>query len=167
MSKFKEFENKFKAAVEKVDGVSIDRIPDQVSRFKGSNNIADFVAYKYPHQYYFECKTIEGGTLPFTNITQWQDLLEKSRVPGIIAGVVVWFYERTEIATIFVDIRLLECMKQEGYKSFPWDCHFVTDTNVEGWSDYWLPIQGEKKRVYYEYDMEEFFKELETLYRRN
>lgn len=167
MSKFKEFENRFSEAVGKVPGVSIDRIPDQVTKYKGSTNVSDFIAYKYPHQYYFECKTVQGGTLPFTNITQWQDLLEKSRIPGIISGVVVWFYERTESATIFVDIRLLECMKQEGYKSFPWDCHFVTDTNVEGWSDYWLPIQGEKKRVYYEYDMEEFFKELETLYRRN
>ena len=87
---------------------------------------------------------------------------EKSRIEGVVAGVMVWFYNKN--VTLFVDIRLLECLKQEGYKSLPCDCRWVLDKEVEGWSAYWTEVIGVKKRIYYDYNMEKFFKDLEYLY---
>ena len=165
ITKGKKFEEVFKENVEQVSNVIIERLPDQVSKFKGSKNPSDFIAYKYPHIYYFECKSTSVSSLSFDNITQWQDLLERSRTSGVVSGVVIWFYEKD--VTIFVDIRLLECMRQEGYKSISSDGHWQFDEKLSGWSDYWAPLLGEKKRVYCDYDMKAFFESLEILYRED
>lgn len=156
-NKGKQFEGKIFEAFEK-SGALIERLPDQVSRFKGSTNPSDFIVYQYPNLCYIECKSTESGSLNFDKITQWQDLLERSKIPGVVAGVIIWFINND--FTTFVDIRLLECMKQEGYKSVPWDCRWAIDADITitGWSDYWCHIKGVKKRVYYDYDMTSFFK---------
>lgn len=162
ITKGKKFEDIFKDSIKLVQDVSIDRIHDQTTKYKGSKNVSDFIAYKYPRQYYFECKTTSCTSLSFDNITQWQDLLEKSRIHGVVAGVVIWFYAKD--VTIFVDIRLLECMRQEGYKSIAWDCHWLVDDRIAKWSDYWCRIDGKKKLVYFDYDMDKFFKSLDIIY---
>ena len=59
----KQFENVIKTAFEKVDGVSIDRLHDQTTGFKGSSNICDFIVYKEPYEYYIECKSVHGNLL--------------------------------------------------------------------------------------------------------
>lgn len=162
ITKGKKFEDIFKDSVKKVQGVSIDRIHDQTTKYKGSKNVSDFIAYKYPRQYYFECKTTSCTSLSFENITQWQDLLEKSRIEGVVAGVVIWFYEKG--VTIFVDIRLLECMRQEGYKSISYDEHWSTDEKINVWINHYCIIEGKKKMVYFDYDMERFFNSLDSIY---
>ena len=104
----KQFERVIREAFEKVPGVSIDRLHDQTNGFKGSQNICDFIVYKEPYEYYFECKSVHGRTLsihsiPHTgkdgkvcgfygNITdkQWGGLLEKSKIPGVFAGIICW-----------------------------------------------------------------------------
>ena len=85
----KDFEKVIKEAFEKVPGVSIDRLHDQMNGFAGSANISDFIMYKYPHEYYIECKSVHGNTLPFSNISknQWNGMLEKSKIDGVFAGV--------------------------------------------------------------------------------
>ena len=82
-NKGKNFESIIKHAFLKVPGVSIDRIPDQTMHHKGACNICDFIVYKKPYEYYIECKTVHGNTLPFSNITdmQWTGLLAKSQIP--------------------------------------------------------------------------------------
>lgn len=162
VSKGKKFEEEFRKAIENLQGVKIERLPDQVSKFKGSTNPSDFIAYKYPRMYYFECKTTSVSSLSFENITQWEDLLERSRINGIVAGVVIWFYNKD--TTIFVDIRLLECMRQEGYKSISYDCHWAGDEKVKNWSSFWCALIGKKRQVYFDYDMEDFFKDLDLIY---
>lgn len=161
----KEFEDQIRKGLQAVEDSWVERLPDQVSRFKGSNNPSDFIFYKYPRMFYLECKSTEEDTLSFEKITQWQDLLERARVNGIVAGVMVWFINRDE--TYFIDIRLLECMRQEGYKSIPWDCHWVIDKRIEGWTDYWTTIRGVKKRVYFDYDMNLFMQDIEYIYGGN
>ena len=86
----KQFESVVRSAFEKVPNVSIDRLHDQTTRFKGSQNICDFIVYKEPYEYYFECKSVHGASLPFSNITetQWNGLLEKSKIEGVFAGVI-------------------------------------------------------------------------------
>ena len=88
----KDFENVIKRSFEKVEGVSIDRLHDQTTGFKGSRNICDFIVYKEPYEYYIECKSVHGNTLPFSNITdnQWTGMLEKSRIEGVFAGLICW-----------------------------------------------------------------------------
>lgn len=165
VTKGKKFEEIFKEAIQQVPNVSIDRIHDQTTRYKGSKNVSDFITYKYPRQYYFECKTTSCTSLSFDNITQWQALLEKSRIYGVSAGVVIWFYAKD--VTIFVDIRLLECMRQEGYKSISYDEHWSLDERISDWADYYCKIKGKKKLIYFDYDMERFFNSLENMYKED
>jgi hypothetical protein len=149
----KHFEAIIREAFERVDGVSIDRIHDQTTRYKGSTNICDFIVYKKPYEYYIECKTVHGNTLPFSNITdnQWNGMLEKSKIQGVTAGVICWWIDKD--VTLFIDIRRLEYLRYIGLKS-------VRYYN-EQWTDLIVPIKGKKKRVFFEYDMDKFFEEVE------
>ena len=146
----KDFEKVIKEAFEKVPGVSIDRIHDQTNGFAGSANISDFIMYKYPYEYYIECKSVHGNTLPFSNITknQWEGLLEKSKIEGVFAGVICWWTQRD--TTLFIPIQELQNLKDTGFKSIRYDTPngYITD------------IKGKKKRVFFDYDMEQFFKEI-------
>lgn len=149
----KQFEAKIKEAFLKVPDVSIDRLHDQTTGFKGSQNICDFIVYKKPCEYYIECKSVHGNTLPFSNITktQWDGLMEKSKIEGVRAGVICWWVDHD--ATGFFPIHMLQDLKEIGYKSLSikgdW-VDFYTD-----WDWHWIP--GKKKRVFFDYDMNSFF----------
>ena len=147
----KQFENVIKECLERVDNVSVDRIHDQTNGFRGSKNICDFIVYKYPNQFYFECKTVHGNRLPFSNIsdTQWQGLLDKSKIRGVRAGVICWWVDKD--VTAFIDITMLENIKSfVGRESIRYDC--LKSLNF-------IPIEGKKKRIFFDYDMEEFLSE--------
>ena len=145
----KKFENVIKTAFEKVDGVSIDRLHDQTTGFKGSSNICDFIVYKEPYEYYIECKSVHGASLPFSNITekQWQGMFEKSKIEGVYAGVICWWIDKD--VTAFVPIQTLLYHKNRGHKSFSYMDALEYLPPIE--------IKGKKKRVFFEYDMNEFF----------
>ena len=147
----KQFENIIKTAFLKVPGVSIDRLHDQMTGYKvTSANVCDFIVYKYPYEYYIECKSVYGNTLPFSNITdnQWRGMLEKSKIDGVFAGVIVWFINHD--VTKFIPIQELQNLKNTGFKSIRYDTPngYITD------------IKGTKKRVFWDYDMTTFFKEV-------
>lgn len=149
----KKFEGVIKEAFEKVEGVSIDRIHDQMNGYAGSTNISDFIMYKYPHEYYIECKSVHGNTLPFSNITrnQWDGMLKKSQIQGVVAGVICWWVDKD--VTKFLPIEYLQEFKDMGYKSIRYDddgSPFLTP---------FIEIQGKKKRVFFDYDMEAFLNE--------
>lgn len=139
----KDFENVIKKAFEKIDDVSIDRLHDQTSGFKGSKNICDFIVYKYPKQIYLECKCCYGNTLNFHNITdnQWDGLYEKSQIAGVEAGVIIWFIDHD--ITVYIPIEKLVELKDAGYKSI----------NVKDLPIVSQIIDGTKKRVFFDYDM--------------
>ena len=142
----KKFEQVIRESFEKVEGVSVDRIPDQTTRYKGSTNVCDFIVYKYPKLFYIECKSTHGNTFPLTNIrdNQWEGLLEKSKIPGVVAGVLIWWVDKD--VTRFFTINSLDNLRQDGQKSVRYD-------HEEPWS---CEITGEKKRVYFDYDMQPF-----------
>lgn len=142
----KQFESVVRSAFEKVPNVSIDRLHDQTNGFKGSQNICDFIVYKEPYEYYFECKSVHGASLPLSNITetQWNGLLQKSQIEGVFAGVICWWVDKD--VTKFIPIQALQWNKENGYKSIRF--------NHNGTS--FIEIKGKKKRVFFEYDMEEF-----------
>lgn len=148
----KQFEQKIKEAFLKVPGVSVDRLHDQTTGYKGSQNICDFIVYKEPYEYYIECKTVHGNTLPFSNITetQWNGLLEKSKIPGVCAGIMCWWVDSDQ--TWFIPIWILEDAKNVCHAKsigikYPY-CHMQA---------YWTYIPGNKKRVFFDYDMTSFF----------
>ena len=142
----KKFEDVVRQAFEKVPNVSIDRLHDQTTGFKGSQNICDFIVYREPYEYYIECKSVHGASLPFSNITdtQFNGLSEKSQIEGVFAGVLCWFIDKD--ITLFIPIRLLMWLELTGYKSIRYD---YDDPTL-------IKIKGKKKRVFFDYDMEEF-----------
>lgn len=148
----KKFEDVIREAFEKVPGVSIDRLHDQTTGWKGSTNICDFIVYREPYEYYFECKSVRGNTLPFSNITdkQWQGMLEKSQIEGVFAGVIVWYIDKD--ATFFIPIQVLSHDESIGHKSMSCKSCYEYPSIVE--------ITGKKKRVFFDYDMEKFLNEL-------
>ena len=150
-SRGKQFEGVIREAFSKVHGVSIDRLLDPMAGYAGIRNICDFIVYKYPYEYYIECKTVHGNTLPFSNITdnQWKGLLEKSEIGGVFAGIICWWVDKD--VTRFIPIQELQHLKDIGFKSIRYD-------TPNGWL---TDIKGKKKRVFFDYDMEQFFKEVE------
>jgi len=146
----KDFEWIIRESFEKVPNTSVDRLHDQTNGFAGSANICDFIVYHEPLIYYIECKSVHGNTLPFSNITknQWQGLLKKSQIKGVIAGVMCWWIDRD--VTMFISAEELEMCKQTGYKSIRFDHEPFT---VNGF----IEIKGTKKRVFFDYDMQTFF----------
>lgn len=155
----KEFERHVKQSLEKVPNLDVYRIPDQQSGYFGSKNLADFMVYKYPKHYYFECKTVHGNTLNFQRITQnqWQGLLQKSKIKGNICGILCWYIEKD--VTLFLPIDFLEELKNIGQKSVRYD----TLLNPVYFQDIkWKPVKigGNKKRVFYDYDFTELFKSI-------
>ena len=153
----KKFEKVIQVAFEKVPNVSIDRLHDQTTGYVGSSNICDFIVYKEPYEYYFECKSVHGASLPFSNITetQWNGLLQKSQIEGVFAGVICWWVDKD--ITRFIPIQVLAWLDMSGYKSIRYD---------KGTPDKYIgdiiEIKGKKKRVFFEYDMEAFLNEVQS-----
>ena len=155
----KQFENVIRKSFERVEGVSIDRLNDNTAGFKGIAGICDFIVYREPYEYYFECKSVHGASLPFSNITdtQWNGLLEKSKIEGVFAGVICWWTQKD--ITLFIPIQILEAERLEGKKSirFDYENQFLGyypsgELEIET-----IKILGKKKRVFFDYWMEEFF----------
>lgn len=151
----KKFENVVREAFEKVPNVSLDRIHDQTTRYKGSTNICDFIVYREPYEYYIECKSVHGASLPFSNITdaQWNGMLEKSKIQGVFAGVIVWYIDKD--VTFFIPIYVLQHYKEVGFKSIRYDTGNI---------DKCIEIKGKKKRIFFDYNMEEFLDDLERIH---
>lgn len=156
----KDFENKIREAFENVPETSVTRLLDPQSGYAGVRNICDFIVYKYPKQFFIECKSCYGNTLSIhsnnpkkkygaiTN-NQWEGLEAMSKIKGVVAGYMIWFIDHDR--TIFVPAQSMIVHRELGEKSYnitkQWDSDFVE-------------IQGQKKRVFFEYDMSKFFEEV-------
>ena len=146
----KDFETHFKECWEKLsNSTTIDRLHDQTTGFAGSKNICDFIAYKYPNIFYLELKSVHGNTLPFSNITdtQWNGLLEKAKVYGVYAGIVVWYVDK-DVTQYFHIEKLTYLRDKVGNKSVRFD----DESGIE--------ISGKKKRVFFDYDINKFLYEV-------
>lgn len=153
----KQFETVIKDCFSKVPGTLVVRLHDQTNGFAGSKNPCDFIIYHKPYLYTIECKSVSGNTLPFSNISQnqWQELLKMSEVPNVISGVICWWVDRD--TTMFIDIRLLQELKERGYKSIDYCASFALE-DIDNLGEMWTWIIGKKKRVFFEYDIESFLR---------
>lgn len=148
----KKFEEVIKASFEAVPGVSIDRLRDAPRKLKGVDNPSDFIVYKKPHEVYVECKSHKGNTLPFSCIREEQirGMVEKSKIEGVKCGVLLWYIDHD--LTVWVPIEEVVNMINHGYKSIN-----IKDLN---YPRNIIRIDGKKKRIYFEYDMEKFLEDL-------
>lgn len=144
----KQFEEKIREAFEKLDDVSIIRLPDPTSGYLGIRNISDFIVYRKPNMMFIECKSIHGRTFPLSNITdnQYNGMIKQAQIPGVICGVIIWWVDKD--VTKFFPITYIQALKESGAKSLSRD-------NIG------YEIEGVKKRVFFEYDMEAFLDELQ------
>ena len=152
----KDFEEQIRKAFGSIKDVSIDRIPDQMNGFAGGSNICDFIVFYCPNQYYIECKSFYGNTLSINSNrdkrhygdisdTQWEGLLEKSKIKGVVAGYMIWSIEWDK--TFFISAEDMKAWRDAGHKSI----------NMKEFAD--IPhytIDGHKRRILFDYDMTKF-----------
>jgi penicillin-binding protein-related factor A (putative recombinase) len=152
----KKFEDVIKESFLKCPDVSIDRLRDAPKKMKNVDNPSDFIVYKYPHEIYVECKSHKGNTLPFSCIREEQitGMLEKSKIKGVLAGVIVWFIDHD--LTVWIPINEVVFWRDIGNKSI--NIKNIQDKNTERIRH--IVIQGKKKRIYFDYDMEDFLRRL-------
>lgn len=94
---------------------TIDRLYDPVGGYLGVHNISDFIAYNYPNFYLIECKSKDGNTFPFSNLSQYDKLLPKVGIPGVRVGVIIWFKDHDKV--IYLPIKTVKKMKEDNKKS--------------------------------------------------
>lgn len=149
----KEFENVIREAFKRVPETMVVRLPDPVQGYLGYRNICDYIVYHYPYIYCFECKSVHGNLFPFNNIThnQWRGMCEVSPIKGVIAGVICWWVDFD--ITRYIPMYELDRLAKDGKKSLRYD-----------FTDYeYIDIPGRKKRVFFEYDAEAIFRQVENL----
>ena len=145
MSNGKKFEQKFKNDwIVSYPFSFIYRLNDQLSGYKAvSKNICDFICFNDGILYLIECKSHNGNTFPLANLTQFDELKEKVGIPGVRAGVVIWFIEHKKV--IYVPISTFIKLKEDGKKSF--------NIKMLGNEDYFsLEIPGKVKRLFIDSD---------------
>lgn len=154
-NKGKAFEDVIKKSFEKVDGVSIDRLRDAPRKMKNVDNPSDFIVYKKPYEVYVECKSHKGNTLPFSCIREEQikGMTEKAKIDGVKAGVICWYIDHD--ITVWYSIDVINASIEAGNKSLN-----VKDIDTFSSQEGCIVIQGKKKRVYFDYDMEDFLRRL-------
>ena len=155
----KQFENIIRESFEKVKDIVIVRLHDQTNGFAGSKNPCDFIVYKKPVFMAIECKSVRGNTLPFSNITdfQWTHLSAMGKTKGVVAGVICWWVDKD--TTMFIDIRLLQELKNRSYKSIDYCASFALE-DIDNLGSMWTWVTGKKKRVFFDYDMNQFLEEV-------
>lgn len=148
----KKFEQKLKEDMQKVEGVSIDRLADVTSGYYGIRNVSDFIIYKFPFICYCECKSHTGNTFPIKNLTQYDKLITKKGIKGVKAGVILWFIDHKQV--VYIPIEGFEKMKAEGLKS----------VNIKmNYEDYGIiEIPSKIKRVFLDSDYTYLFNKWEA-----
>ena len=140
----KKFEDRFKEDwARTMPNSSIDRIYDVVSGKKTISNVSDFIGYKKPNIFYLECKSTHENTFNFVKLTQYDKLKKKVGIPGVRAGVVIWFIEHDRV--VYVPISTITKMKEDGLKSV--NIRFLAQS---GYKYYEIP--SVKLRVFMESD---------------
>ena len=164
----KEFEGAIRDAFEKVPNVSVTRLKDDVLGYKDAKNPCDFIVYHKPYLYAIECKSVLHGNILSIYSTdpdkcygaitngQWDGLLEMSTVTGVFAGIVCWWVDKD--VTRFIPIQMLKAYRDCGHKSIRFDVDMFTDDESIYQT---IEIYGRKKRIYYDYDMQQFLKDME------
>lgn len=138
----------------KENGYSFDRLYDQMTGYyMVSRNPCDFICYKYPYMYYIESKATHEDRFEFNMITdtQYEKLLEKSKIKGCYGLVVVLFaYQKRAFMLHIEDI---DALQQAGK-------HSINITKIDKWTIPYKEIRTipnpRKELLDYEGEIEEY-----------
>lgn len=156
----KSFEAVIKESCEKVLDTYVLRLYDPQGGYSSVSNPCDYVVFRHGVMYMFECKAVHGNLLSihardprrcYGNISnaQWEGLMKASQC-GVVAGVLVWWVDFD--VTKFIPIQELDILRNVGKRnSIRYDLD-IPNADI---------ILGQKKRVFFEYDMEAFFRNFE------
>ena len=119
-SRGKEFEKNFSDTVKELQAqgfqVDIQRLYDVVGK-KTINQPSDFICYYYPNEIYVECKSTNDSSFSYYYQPQYPRLIEKSKIRGIKAGMLIWFVKYKRV--FWVDIDWMQGLfNSSGVKSF-------------------------------------------------
>ena len=157
----KSFETEFKTDLK--THFLVHRLPDNTVGFAGGRNICDFMAFKTPYLHHLELKSTKEGTLNFNAITetQWDGLLEVDLFPGVTGGYVIWFISHDE--TYWVSAPYALQLKLQGEKSISLKHLRSANSlnNPDALKNKFFRLDGKKKRVFFNYNMESFEQGLE------
>ena len=99
------------------EGLSFERLPDQLSGFYGSKNKCDFIVFKSPYMIYLESKSTWEDRFDFSMISdyQYESLLDRSKIENVFGCIAILFasYKRC----FLIDINQIETLKAQGKKS--------------------------------------------------
>ena len=144
----KQFEDIIREQFKKLKNVVTIRLYDVTTGYINQNNICDLIVYKKPNMIFLECKTTNSSTLNFKSQireNQLNGLLDKSKIDGIIAGILCWFIQYDK--TIFLPIQYIDELMKKNKKSF----------NINNYhEDKVIEIEGDKKRIFFNYNLEKF-----------
>lgn len=152
----KDFESIVKECMQRVPDTYVLRLYDPQGGYASVANPCDFIVSHKRQMYMIECKSVHKNLLPifspnpknkYGNIsnTQWEGMTEATQF-GVVAGVLVWWIDHD--ITRFIPIQELQAIRDTGAKSIRYDTEIPNS----------IYIKGEKKRVYFDYDFEEFFR---------
>lgn len=146
----KQWELKLKEDWGKLPNSFIIRLPDQITGYKTtSQNPCDYIGFANRKLFLLECKSTHGTTLNFSNMKQYERLLEYKNIPYIYPGIMVWFNDYDVV--YFAPITVLEKMKKDKLKSIN-----VSKLNLDKYP--LIKINTTKKRVFLECDFTDFIK---------
>lgn len=113
----KDFEGYIEEALEKIPNniLGYQRLYDVFFGYKGISNPCDFIVYKYPNEFFIECKSTNINTLNFHEIPQYERLLDASVVKGRFCGLFIWYVKHKK--TFWVSVEKLKELKDIGDKS--------------------------------------------------
>ena len=112
----KKFEERFKIDwIDTFPNSTITRLYDVTSGYTNISTISDFICYNYPNQFFIECKTHKGASIPFVNITQYDKMIKEVGKPGVRSGVVLWLNEKDKV--YYIPVSTIKNMKDDGKKS--------------------------------------------------
>lgn len=116
-SRGKKFEDRFKSDwVESVPDSVCYRLYDTMSGYMGQRNVGDFICYKYPNIFLIDTKSIQGNTLPFSDLRQYDQMLEYKNIKGVRVGFVVWFVDHDKV--LWIPVQTMEKIQKKGLKSY-------------------------------------------------
>lgn len=141
----KKFEEDFRNSFLGLTNIVCERLNDQEGHRRGVNAPCDFILFEYPTLAYCELKSTRQARLELARISdnQWSGLISRSRIPGVVAGVLIEFRSSDEFPEVrFFPIHFLEVWKAGGHKSIGLK---------EGTS---VPLSGWKRRTRWRYDIQ-------------
>lgn len=112
----KKFEERFKLDWLRTFPTStITRLYDVTSGYTSISTISDYICYNYPNQFFIECKSHKGASLPLKNITQYDKMIKEVGKPGVRVGVILWLIEKDKV--YYVPISTVTILKDNNKKS--------------------------------------------------